>query len=460
MSNSEKLTEKDIDLYIEHVPGLVAIDTDGIVVFVNEQCCQYFKKPKNEILGKHILQTFPESKMIDALNIDEPEIAFYRSHLGIGISIQVPLFKDNVKCGLLEFDVIQKSRFLYEFSDAYSRFLDEELKSAKAQVNTIGEGKYSIDNIAGSSLKTLALKEEIIMAAKSNSIVLITGETGTGKELVAHAIHNLSSRRKNKIIKVNSSALPENLVESELFGYEKGSFTGASKEGKKGKFELADKGTLFIDEINQMPLKAQPKILRALQEKEVDHIGGDTAIPIDVRVIAASNENLKDMVNEGRFRKDLYYRLNVIEIKLPPLRERKEDIEEIAEDVIKELNMSMGLSVLGIEDSALELLKKYEWPGNIRELHNVIERAMNNIDSDYLTVSNFNFFNEEDSYFDLRLPKQGASLLDEVRDKAEKDLIIAALHKYNNNKTRTAEYLDIARPVLYKKMKRLGITNK
>ena len=205
----------------------------------------------------------------------------------------------------------------------------------------------------------LNLKEKIKIVANSNSTVLVTGETGTGKELVAHSIHDASKRRLRNFIKMNAASLPESLAESELFGYTEGAFTGARKGGKKGKFEMANHGTLFIDEINAMPLSLQPKLLRALQEGEIDRVGSAESIPVDVRIIAATNKDLKEMVDRGEFREDLYYRLNVVELEVPPLRERKEDIKELVDLFIEQQNNMLGKQVTGIEDKAIETLKKY-----------------------------------------------------------------------------------------------------
>lgn len=454
-----QLTDKDIDFYIENIRGVVVIDLSGTVVYVNEQCADYFGMEKAKILGEHILKVFPHSKMIEGLKKDKIDLAFYSSYLGIGISIQVPLFKDGQKVGLLEYDATQDSQFLYDLSDGYSKFLDQELKHLKREIIKLEGSKYSIHNIVGSSPSTIKLKEDIISAAKTNSTVIITGETGTGKELVAHAIHNLSNRRKNRMIKINAAAFPENLVESELFGYERGAFTGAVREGKKGKFELANQGTLFIDEINQMPLTVQPKLLRVLQEKEIDRIGSDKSIPVDVRIITATNQDLKDMVKKKAFREDLFYRLNVVEIKIQPLRNRMDDMEELVSYIIEELNDDLGLSITGIDASAITLLKSYHWPGNVRELHNVVERAMNYSLGPVLTAKDF----------DLDKVQEGSLLLDYIEDnigdnpielvknKAERDLILSALEKFGFNKSKTAKYLNIARPLLYQKMKRLGI---
>lgn len=454
-----KLTDQDIELYLESIPGVVVIDMTGTVVYVNDQCSGYFAMEREVILGKHILEVFPSSKMIEGLEKDEISLEFYSSNLGIGITIQVPLFKGGEKVGLLEYDATQDSQFLYELSDNYSRFLDRELKHLTKQIIKLEGSKYSIHNIAGSSKAAMKLKEDIISAAKTNSTVIITGETGTGKELVAHAIHNLSGRRKNRLIKVNASAIPENLVESELFGYEKGSFTGAVKEGKKGKFELANKGTIFIDEINQMPLSVQPKLLRVLQEKEIDRIGGDNSIPIDVRVIAATNQDLKELVKRGSFREDLYYRFNVIEIRIPPLRERLEDLEELIVSTLEDLNDSLGLCVTGVDKSAIDLLKSYHWPGNIRELHNAVERAMNYTSGPLLTAKDFDLDKVEErseliSYIE---DHNSNNPIEQVKRKAERDLIISALERFDHNKTKTAEYLNISRPLLYQKIKRLDI---
>ena len=457
------IAHEGIKGYLEAIPGVVAIDMDGMVTYVNGQCADYFGLPAGQILGRHIMDVFPQTKMLEGLarKGTEPELVFYNSSLGIGISIQLPLFKDGKQTGLLEYDVVQSSSKLYELSREYSRFLDRELLGIQNKIIKLEDSKYSINDIIGQSEGVRCLKEEIIAASKTNSTVIISGETGTGKELVAHAIHNLSQRRKKPIIKVNASALPENLVESELFGYESGSFTGASKEGRKGKFELADKGTLFIDEVNTMPRAVQPKILRVLQEQEVDRIGGEEAIPIDVRVITATNEDLADLVKKGKFRQDLYYRLNVIEIRIPPLRNRIEDLKALVMNRIRDLNEALGMDIEGVSDSAMRILEGYGWPGNVRELHNVVERAMNFAMGRVLTEKDLDLAMIRQA--DLQgtaLPQPGAKgvdLIAEVRNSAERNLIITALAHFDNNRTKTAEYFNIARPVLYQKMKRLGI---
>lgn len=444
--------------FFEQIPGLMMIDMQGILFYVNDQCARYFQMEKQDMMNKHILEVFPETKMIEGLKKTEPALVFYNSVLGIGISMQVPLYKDGKKVGLAEYDMTQGSQKLYELSDDYSRFLDQELKHFNRGAKKPEGTKYTIDSLIGESLVMRELKHKIISAAKTSSTVMITGETGTGKELVAHAVHNLSSRRNAGFVKVNAASFPEALAESELFGYESGSFTGASKGGKKGKFELADKGTLFIDEINQLPMAIQPKLLRVLQEREIERIGGEASIPVDVRIIAASNEPLKELVKKGRFRKDLYYRLNVIELDVPPLRQRREDIHLIADSVIEELNVEMGLSISGIDEKTVEILSGRTWRGNVRELRNCIERAMIFAKGNMLYIDDFDLAQNTDHLDVTNLSRiKGEKLIDHARNNAERDVILRVLARFDNNKSKTAEYLGIARPLLYQKMKRLGI---
>ncbi len=339
----QEASYEDIKYYLENIPGVVVINMDGIVTYLNEQCAGYFGKPREEVLGRHILETFPNwERIIEGLALDDPELVFYsfisrdrHNHTGAAFQRRQESGAARVRC-----DARAGAR-LYELSKGYSNFLDKELLDAEKEIMNFGESKYSINSIIGKSPAVRKLKEEIIAASKSNSTVMITGETGTGKELVAQAIHALSLRRKERIIKINSSAFPENLVESELFGYEEGSFTGAVKNGKKGKFEQADKGTLFIDEINQMPVSVQPNILRVLQEREVDRIGSERSIPVNVRIIAASNQDLKKLVAEGKFREDLYYRLNVFpDICAASQRTSQEDLELLINMKIRTLNIA------------------------------------------------------------------------------------------------------------------------
>lgn len=314
--------------------------------------------------------------------------------------------------------------------------LKEELKSQQVQ------------NIVGKSSKMREVYRLINKVAESDATVLILGESGTGKELVAEAIHAQSNRAKQRFIAVNCAAVPESLLESELFGHEKGAFTGAI-ERKIGIFETADKGTLFLDEIGDVSLGIQAKLLRVLQNKEIIRVGGREKILVDARVLTATNRNLETMIKEGTFRSDLYYRINIFPLPLPPLRERKEDIPELIEHFLERLGEK------GITARAKVMLMEYDWPGNIRELLNILERAAivaeTTIDVEHLPAIGSNLKVEKGTF---QIPEEGINL-----DEVEKNLILDALEKADGNKTKAAELLGLTRRRLYSMMDRFGIKN-
>jgi DNA-binding NtrC family response regulator len=302
-------------------------------------------------------------------------------------------------------------------------------------------------NIIG---KTPVMKEvfDLVQSvADARSTVMITGGSGTGKELVARAIHYSSNRREGPFIKLNCAALPENLVEAELFGYEKGAFTDAKKT-HRGRFELADGGTLLLDEISEMPMNLQSKLLRVLQEREFERVGSASTIAVDVRIVATSNRNLKEYISRGEFREDLFFRLNVIPIHLPPLEERKEDIPILVEHFIDKYNHQNGRSIKGIEASALRLFMKYHWPGNVRELENLIERAVVTGKSDMLMEDDFpaelSLGRAGDELSGLRVPMK--------LEEGSKYLILKTLEKFNGNKTKAAEALGITTRTIRNKL--------
>ena len=250
--------------------------------------------------------------------------------------------------------------------------LESKVQLYEQELKTLRSTRYTVDSIVAENRSMLALKKSIQKAALSNLPVLITGESGTGKEVFAQSIHNASLRKDHPFIRINCCAIPKDLMESELFGYEKGAFTGAHTSGKPGKFELAHFGSIFLDEIGDLPLDLQPKLLRILEEKEFERIGGKTYVRSDFRLIAASNQNLEAMVEDRRMRKDLFYRLNVIRIHIPPLRERRDDIIPIARHILKKICGESSLPEVKIDALAEEALVNYDWPGNVRELHNVL----------------------------------------------------------------------------------------
>lgn len=330
----------------------------------------------------------------------------------------------------------------------YKQQLEKENVYLKEQIKNI----YSFNEIIGNAHQMQKVYNLMSLVAESNSTVLILGETGTGKELIARALHNASPRKEKLMVKVNCAAMPANLIESELFGHEKGAFTGAI-ERRIGKFELAHKGTLFLDEIGEMPLEAQVKLLRVLQEKELERVGGRDIIKVDVRIIAATNRNLEEEVNAGRFRSDLFYRLNVFPISLPPLRERMEDIEPLANFFIEKFTKSSGKKIARISSKAIQQLYSYHWPGNIRELEHLIERSV--------------LMATDDTLREVHLPQrqENSSPADDVFGKTleemERLFIISALRRCRGKISGTggaAEVLDIPGNTLHSKMKKLGIT--
>ena len=291
------------------------------------------------------------------------------------------------------------------------------------------------------------------------STILITGESGTGKELFAQAIHNSSARCAGPFVRINCAALPDNLLESELFGYEEGAFTGARKGGKPGKFDLAKGGTIFLDEIGDMPLTMQTKLLTVLQERVVERIGGTNPIPIDVRVIAATNRDLEKMVAEQTFREDLYYRLNVVRLTIPPLRERVGDISLLVDDLIKRLNAHLRTNIQGINPPALDLLQSYRWPGNVRELENLLERAMNLCHMNQQSLLKVEHFPSlgNSKFSKIEILDNGQTALPDLLDGIEEQLLLKALHEADGNKAKTAKILGIHSSALYRKLKKYGL---
>jgi DNA-binding NtrC family response regulator len=376
--------------------------------------------------------------MQQALNIDSSiETIFISAYADIKAAVKV------VKMGA--FDYIEKSfstdELIFTIEKAIElRKLKEENRSLRRRI----EGKYNYDGVIAKSEAMQKIIDMVNRVANSKANILLTGESGVGKDVMANYIHKRSNRAENSFIVINCGAIPENLIESELFGHEKGSYTGADRMGK-GKFELADKGTIFLDEIGELPLHAQVKFLRVLQEKQIYRIGSEKSISVDVRIIAATNKNLSEEVEKGNFREDLYYRLNVVNLEIPPLRDRKDDIPVLAEYFLMEFSKDYDKKIKYFEVEALNYLMDYEWKGNVRELKNVIERSV--------LVAN----DEEELLLKNHLPKEitGLDLNDDINDNKEKTLadyekmiIENTLKRYEGNKTKTAEVLGIKRQTL------------
>ncbi|RMF68013.1 MAG: sigma-54-dependent Fis family transcriptional regulator, partial [Calditrichaeota bacterium] len=329
------------------------------------------------------------------------------------------------------------------------RRLSEENRYLREQV----DGQFNFGEIVGSCRAMQEVYRTIEKVARGDSSVIIYGESGTGKELVARAIHKASPRRERPFVRVHCGALAEGVLESELFGHEKGAFTGAIKR-KKGRFELADHGSIFLDEIGDIPLTTQIKLLRVLQEREFERVGGEETLRVDVRVIAATNKDLRAEIQAGRFREDLYYRLHIVPIYLPPLRERKEDIPQLTRHFLQKTSRALGMPELTIDDAAVEQLAAYHWPGNIRELENVIERAAVLCDDARIRVEDLPLLAQ--SRAGLVVPEQTMDL-NQALEMVEKQLLERAMQKARGVKTEAAKLLKIKPGALYYKLEKYGL---
>jgi len=366
------------------------------------------------------------------------ETAVEAMKLGAYDYITKPFSTEQVK--LTVDKAVERQKLLYE-----NKYLREKLND-----------QYNYKRIVGNGTAMRPVYELIEKVAPTDTAVLIRGESGTGKELVAHAVHFNSRRKEKAFIKVNCAVLAEGVLESELFGHEKGSFTGAA--GKRiGRFELAHGGSIFLDEIGDISLSTQVKLLRVLQEKEFERVGGTECIRSDVRVIAATNKNLEEAIKKGQFREDLFFRLNVVPIIVPPLRERREDVERLAQHFLHRYSLEANKKISKIDPKALEALARYNWPGNVRELENAIQRAVVLADSDVLYPSNLPLdiltFQSEDVF---TLLKENASLTEKVEN-YEKELILKAMEKADGVQTKAARLLDINRTALIYKLKKYGL---
>lgn len=450
--------EKHISEVLERVlemtyDGIVVVDKDGYIKMISETYAEFLGVDKDKAVGKHVKEVIENTRMdIVAKTGIRETVDFQKVRGRYIIANRIPIIKD----GKIQGAVGQLLfRNLKSFDSFYKRVtrIEKKIKQYDGNLHENNSAAYSFENIIGNSeimerTKILAKK-----AALTISNVLLIGESGTGKELFAHAIHKDSERTYGNFVKVNCAAIPAELLESELFGYEKGAFTGANKEGKIGKFELADGGSIFLDEIGDMTLDMQVKILRVIQEKEVERIGADYSKSVDIRIIAATNRDLDKMVKEGKFRKDLYYRLNVVTIKIPALRERKDDIEMLINFMISKKSEKLNKYIKGISPEAVEYLKNYSWEGNIRQLENVIERAMNIVNYGEKILPKH--FSEE--IIGNSIVIKEIHKLDDVINKAEKDAILNALAVCKGNKTKTAKLLQISRTTLYEKITKHNI---
>lgn len=415
--------------------GVLIVDTAGNLTHIYEQGLRLFNIKEEDVLHKPLKNIIPDADFNYLLTSEK---------MVYDLEINIPLPGNDLTCRV---------------SSAITRdglgspesiiFTFKQSKKVNDLVNKVtgSVARYSFNKMLGNSLTYERAKHQGMIAASTRYNVLITGESGTGKDLMAQSIHKASGRSDMPFVPINCGALPRGLVESELFGYEGGSFTGSKKEGNPGKFELADGGTLFLDEIAEMPLDVQVTLLRVIEDKLVTRIGGNKPKQIDVRIIAATNQNLEQMVLNQSFRKDLFYRLNVFAINMPPLRERQEDLELLINSILERLKRQNLKHQIDIDNKALKALKSYQWPGNIRELENVLERAASICEGNYITLRDLpSSIGERNQEHNIPVLKQ-----------TEISLILDMLSQTNGNIKRTAEKLGVARSTIYRKLKECGI---
>lgn len=435
--------------------AVIMVDREGIVTFVNETYSQVLGLPPDKVLGRPIIAITPTTKTAKVLRTGKAVTAYnwnINGHQMIGCAL--PMFEGDEIVGCFAYSI---SLNIWDSKTLLEKLITEN-KMLKDEVFKSHTAKYSFNDIVGTDKSLLDAKLLAHQVAQQpQTRVLITGETGTGKELFAQAIHNASARSLYPFVRVNCAAIPENLLEAELFGYEDGAFTGAKKGGRLGKFELANNGTIFLDEIGEMPLAMQSKLLVVLQEKELERLGGGSPIKLDVRVISATNRNLEDLVENGLFREDLYYRLNVVQVEVPALRNRKEDLNLLARIILNRLNSRLNTAVVDISQDACDLLQKHPWPGNIRELENVLERAVSLAHMENTQTLGKRHFAFLCTKSNINYPT-GQKSLKTMNQEFEEKMVRRALEEYGHDKVQAAESLEIDLSSLYRKLRKYGMS--
>ena len=431
--------------------GYLVVNKEGYIMTLNKAYAELIDITQEEAVGRHVKEVIPETQLHLVSQTGKTQIGEVLRVKGReAVVMRYPINKDGRIIGAVSKVMFRDvNQFISSAKNVYS--LQKQIKTDPEQLASV---RYNVDSLIGKSQPMLRLKDTVRRVALGPSTVLIRGESGTGKELLAHSVHVGSNRCLGPFVKVNCAAVPENLLESELFGYVEGAFTGAKKGGQIGKFEQANGGTIFLDEIGDMPLLMQAKLLRVLQEKEIERLGDNRTRHVDVRVVAATNRPLEEMIKENNFREDLYYRLNVMALHIPSLCERIDDLKELTAHFLAKFNYSFGLNVTGLSDDARELFENYNWPGNIRELENVVERAFNLVDGHLIDIIHMPPYLQKFGKIKRRsVNKSLPSLLEQV----EKEAIADALSATNGNKMQAAKILGISRAWLYKKIAQYGI---
>ncbi|KKI88840.1 transcriptional regulator [Bacillus sp. SA1-12] len=430
---------------------IVIVDANGNIIYMNDNYCRFCEVTKEEVIGRHVTEVIENTRMHIVVQTGEEEIADLQYIRGnYMIANRTPIFADKKVVGAFGTVMFRDTKEWHEMNSHVRHHLSSIQSYIERQELT--GAKYTLNDIQSNSLVMTELKEKVKSIAATDSSVLIRGESGTGKELFAHSIHLLSNRSEKPFIKVNCGAIPEQLLESELFGYEDGAFTGAKKGGKKGKFQQANGGTIFLDEIGDMSLHMQVKLLRVLQEKEVEPIGSTKSISLDVRVITATNRPLELLMQNHTFRSDLFYRISVIPLFIPALRERMEDLETLVSYFIKKVSLRTGKRISMINEEVMNTFQQYHWQGNIRELENVIEAAIHLAKTDVITLEAIPDYIKKPAVI-----QQKTASLKEMLNETEKNILLTTIKKCDGDKRKAAIALGISKSSMYEKVQKYGL---
>ncbi len=441
--------------------GAISVDRDARIVWINEKYRALLGIPEgSEVLGNKVESVIPESLLRHVVETGNPIpvdiMVFEDNHFVVS---RLPLLGDSGELiGAVGFVLYDNLDYLKPLISKFDR-LQKKLNDVQGELALARRTRYALSHVVGASPPMHELRQQARRFAQSRSPVLLLGETGTGKELLAQSIHALSRRFGAPFVAVNMGAIPENLLESEFFGVAPGAYTGASKRGRPGKFDIADGGTLFLDEIADMPLQIQVKLLRALEEQTFEPVGSNDLRKVDVRIIAATSQDLEAMVDAGTFRKDLYYRLNVLQVRIPPLRERLSDLRQLADVLLEKIAIQNHLPLKEITPEGLGRLFDYSWPGNIRELRNVLERAFVATDEDILDADQIAPFLPKPHGGNVNRPDEATSgTLAQRIAHLEREAISDALQLASGKKAPAARILGISRSTLYEKMSEYNLS--
>lgn len=445
--------------------GVVVTDATGKIIMLNNAYANYLGIDAQAAIGKHVTEVIDNTRVHTVVQSGVAEYGKLQrigSHKAVVTRLPI-MFNQEVVAGvgIVHYRELQDMKELLDKLNS----LETELAQIKQEYGGHRVTHYTIQDIVGESPQVLALKKQIRKAADSNSTVLILGENGTGKELVAHAIHYLSARSDKPFVRINCAAIPADILESELFGYVGGAFTGSNRGGKKGKIEMADGGTLFLDEIGDMSFPMQAKLLRFLQEKEIERLGENKVRQIDVRVLAATNQNLPEQIRNKQFREDLYYRLQVLQLDVPPLRDRQQDIALLVRFFVEKFNRIFGKKVQTIVPAVADILHCYHWPGNVRQLENVLERAFNMVEAEEILPEHLPAYlwevrkPQETHDYDIATRLGFSANLANAKQNLERQQILEVLERTRGNKSEAARLMGITRTTLYQKLQKYKICN-